>query len=262
MGNMCAPLKSAPLKSSRGMMRRRSSVREVFSSKASGFVQDQVLRALKDARATGTSMKGLNSILMKFPKVEEGMLSVRCVFFDREQPATNAIKTADFQEACAAVGLECPDDMLHSILEQNCTVDETDLLTLKEFIATLAVVYLLLGKETPAEENKTEFMHAIDTVVDAFNYFDEQGCGLVHKENVLSVFNQRSSAAHAPSHSPKHQVPRISQARFEEMDWDEDEQISFTEFLFAFESWVGVDEELMEDFRSRNSTKKKLDKHT
>jgi hypothetical protein len=29
--------------------------------------------------------------------------------------------------------------------------------------------------------------------------------------------------------------------RAQEMDWDRDEKIYFPEFLFAFESWIGLD---------------------
>ena len=35
--------------------------------------------------------------------------------------------------------------------------------------------------------------------------------------------------------------------RFDEMDWDANGMVSFKEFLFAMESWVGMDDEDEED---------------
>ena len=36
----------------------------------------------------------------------------------------------------------------------------------------------------------------------------------------------------------------LSQDRWDEMDWDKDETISFEEFVFAFYAWVDDDEEV------------------
>lgn len=35
----------------------------------------------------------------------------------------------------------------------------------------------------------------------------------------------------------------MTQERFDELDWDGDGFITFKEFLFAFESWVGFDDD-------------------
>lgn len=42
----------------------------------------------------------------------------------------------------------------------------------------------------------------------------------------------------------------LSEGRFLEMDWDKDGEITFKEFLMAFESWVGVDEQYDEPLYS------------
>ena len=40
----------------------------------------------------------------------------------------------------------------------------------------------------------------------------------------------------------------IMKKRFEEMDWDKNGNISYLEFLFALESWVGIEDQEDEDY--------------
>ena len=36
--------------------------------------------------------------------------------------------------------------------------------------------------------------------------------------------------------------------RFEDMDWDKNGNISYLKFLFALESWVGIEDQEEEDY--------------
>ncbi|KDO16011.1 hypothetical protein SPRG_18453 [Saprolegnia parasitica CBS 223.65] len=79
------------------------------------------------------------------------------------------------------------------------------------------------------------------------------GDGLIEKEEML---RRLTESMHEHSPTKKMSVGSttksgstcpanafISQKRFNEMDWDHDGSITFKEFLMAFESWVGVDDD-------------------
>jgi len=183
---------------------------------------------------------------MKFTRVQAGFSSLRTVFEKREKTDTNAMCMEGVVAASKEVGLECPANIMSLMLQTEVLLEETKLLTFREFVATLAVVYLIqeAGDHRIAEKDKTDFMHAVDTVMDAFNFFDSNRDGLVEKADVLHIFNQETGLRSSEGGKANLGAGgKASLARFEEMDWNHSGAIHFTEFLFAFEGWVGLDEE-------------------
>ncbi|ETV92513.1 hypothetical protein H310_13196 [Aphanomyces invadans] len=98
---------------------------------------------------------------------------------------------------------------------------------------------------------------AFHLAVDVFLWFDIDGDGLIERNEMLSRLHE-SMHEHSPTKKTSKQrsflkasdatvtCPAnsfITQRRFNEMDWDHDGSITFKEFLMAFESWVGVDDE-------------------
>ncbi|ETV69742.1 hypothetical protein H257_14590 [Aphanomyces astaci] len=99
---------------------------------------------------------------------------------------------------------------------------------------------------------------AFHLAVDVFLWFDMDGDGLIEKNEMLSRLHE-SMHEHSPTKKTSKQrslakgdveaminCPAntfITQRRFNEMDWDHDGSITFKEFLMAFESWVGVNDD-------------------
>ncbi len=94
---------------------------------------------------------------------------------------------------------------------------------------------------------------ALNTLCDAFLYFDVDGRGSITRQNVeqaLGGSGERSGShrgeanAHAPQHAPSLAGGgNASRRRFSEMDFDHNGRVSFPEFVAALESWAGVEEE-------------------
>lgn len=93
---------------------------------------------------------------------------------------------------------------------------------------------------------------AFGLIVDAWMYFDVAGNGIISREEMQSVLVashmksptkkfKKKASGHEFSSTPSDTF--LTEERFKELDWDGDGNISFREFLFAFESWVGLDEE-------------------
>ena len=102
---------------------------------------------------------------------------------------------------------------------------------------------------------------ALNTLCDAFLFFDTQGLGWITRKNVDEALggggggpgdSQRQGSsfrgeanAHAPAHAPAlvGGADNASRRRFSEMDFDHNGRVSFPEFVAALESWAGVEEE-------------------
>ncbi|XP_042488866.1 probable calcium-binding protein CML21 [Macadamia integrifolia] len=125
-----------------------------------------------------------------------------------------------------------------SDLFEACDVNENMGMKFNEFIVLLCLVYLL--KEDPAALHAKSQMGLPDleatfeTLVDAFVFLDKNKDGYVSKNEMVQAINETSSGERSSS--------RIAMKRFEEMDWDRNGMVTFKEFLFAFTSWVGIDD--------------------
>ncbi|DBA03499.1 TPA: hypothetical protein N0F65_011400 [Lagenidium giganteum] len=117
---------------------------------------------------------------------------------------------------------------------------------------------------------------AFQLAVDAFLWFDVDGSGQINRLALPLVFSSWSiepympvsrdemamrlgSSMHLHSPTKKMSIMKertappskdsesinsiISERRFNEMDWNHDGSIQFKEFLLAFESWVGIDDD-------------------
>ncbi|RLN67833.1 hypothetical protein BBP00_00001402 [Phytophthora kernoviae] len=98
---------------------------------------------------------------------------------------------------------------------------------------------------------------AFQLAVDAFLWFDVDGNGTINRTE-MSMKLQTSMSLHSPTKkmsslkeiddNKKDSVDDSSnkaiwEQRFAEMDWNHDGMINFKEFLMAFESWVGIEDE-------------------
>lgn len=109
-------------------------------------------------------------------------------------------------------------------------------------------------------------------VLEAYMQLDMKRRGVIHKDDLRAGMAQltmmssqarskvkppTSNRTHTASQSsasaasaralPVSALEFLTEERFNELDWNEDGEITFREFLFAFVSWVGTDEEEDED---------------
>jgi calcium-binding protein CML len=74
-----------------------------------------------------------------------------------------------------------------------------------------------------------------DPIVEVFLFLDKDGKGKLNKADVIKTLNNED---YPLERSPSH----VTNMRFEEMDWGRKGKVGFREFLFAFMSWVGLDD--------------------
>lgn len=81
-------------------------------------------------------------------------------------------------------------------------------------------------------------MKALQHVLEAYVLFDADASGTIDKEEVLHMVAEKGAKGGGNMASAL-----LSEERWAELDWDKDGKITFVEFLYAFEAWVGVDDE-------------------
>ncbi|KAL3668648.1 hypothetical protein V7S43_005947 [Phytophthora oleae] len=115
------------------------------------------------------------------------------------------------------------------------------------------------GNTTVGLRDDVELWGAFQLAIDCFLWFDTEGSGYINR-NDMSVQLETSMARHSPTKKLKkrsgsykgwwlstpgntRRIWSIWDRRFAEMDWNRNGTIHFNEFLMAFESWVGIDDD-------------------
>ncbi|TYZ57214.1 hypothetical protein PybrP1_011164 [[Pythium] brassicae (nom. inval.)] len=217
-------------------------------------------------------------ILLKFPIVAKAFNSVRSTFEEFDKGKKGYIVFSDVENAFEKLGMNLSAEEIGQVVQESDML-ENGRLTFKEFLVCLAIGFKIPAPEseqlsifyaplsTPTEKDaKTtsrtllfgegnKLRIAFQLAVDAFLWFDVDGNGLINRDEMAMRLGT-STQLHSPtkstlkeragSHRDVSDVSinsEIWERRFNEMDWNHDGTIQFKEFLLAFESWVGLDDD-------------------
>jgi len=132
-------------------------------------------------------------------------------------------------------------------------VQAQNVVTIKEFLVALTIGMVLdaipaLSNPSSADQGKPqlkrtlsgfnghnhEIKEMLNLIVSAYLIFDPEGKGYIERGSV-----ERMLEEHGKKAGKNHAM--LSQQRWNEMDWDANGTIDFAEFVFAFTSWVDID---------------------
>ncbi|CAN6871718.1 unnamed protein product [Brassica oleracea] len=187
------------------------------------------------------SLKSMDSIIMMFPKLREGLRNIRNVFESYDQDRNGTIDMEELKKCLEELKLMSLSEEEVKGLYGWCDVDGSKGIQFNEFIVLLCLIYLLA--KPSAESNVEESIELgpklvesiFDPIVEVFLFLDKDGKGKLNKADVIKTLNNED---YPLERSPKH----VTNMRFEEMDWGRKGKVGFREFLFAFMSWVGIDD--------------------
>ena len=156
---------------------------------------------------------------------------MRKMFQQIDTDNNGTIDKAEFTAACTK--MQVTDSHVVDMIYSETDMNHDQQVDFKEFILMIACLYLTADIKT--DEGNT-IANALNKVLEAFMFFDSDNDGFIEKSEVTKVLNESTPVGGNGSDV-------LTSARFEEMDWDHNARVSFKEFLFAVESWVGLDEE-------------------
>ncbi|XVF70977.1 hypothetical protein PTKIN_Ptkin11bG0205500 [Pterospermum kingtungense] len=200
-------------------------------------LEAKMVEAMQRRASKGTAVKSFNSIILKFPKIDQSLRKCKAIFEQFDEDSNGAIDHGELKKCFHKLEVSFTEEEINDLFKA-CDINEDMGIKFNEFVVLLCLVYLLKANATAPEAKSMGMPNleaTFETLVDAFVFLDKNKDGYVSKNEMVQAINE----------SGERSSGRIAMKRFEEMDWDKNGMVTFKEFLFAFTSWVGIDD--MED---------------
>eukprot|EP00268_Persea_americana_P020637 TRINITY_DN2075_c0_g1_i1.p1 TRINITY_DN2075_c0_g1~~TRINITY_DN2075_c0_g1_i1.p1 ORF type:complete len:231 (+),score=57.54 TRINITY_DN2075_c0_g1_i1:328-1020(+) len=200
-------------------------------------LEAKMVKAMQRRESEGTAMKSFNSLILKFPKIDESLRKCKAIFEQFDEDSNGAIDPEELKHCFHKLEISFSEEEI-SDLFQACDINEDMGMKFNEFIVLLCLAYLL--KEDPtalqakSQMGLQDLETTFETLVDAFVFLDKNKDGYVSKNEMVQAINETTAGERSSG--------RIAMKRFEEMDWDRNGMVTFKEFLFAFTRWIGIDD--------------------
>ncbi|CAL1404778.1 unnamed protein product [Linum trigynum] len=200
-------------------------------------IESKMLDAMKQRGAAGCSLRSFNSILLKFPKIDNSLKKCKAIFEQFDLDSNGTIDHEELRKCFNKLEISFTEEEINDLFAA-CDINDDYGMNFHEFIVLLCLVYLLKAAAVAADPNKPKMgmpnlEGAFETLVDAFVFFDKNMDGYVSKNELIQAIQDSGERA----------AGRIALKRFEEMDWDKNGMVNIKEFLFAFTKWVGIDDD-------------------
>ncbi|KAJ9173903.1 hypothetical protein P3X46_016993 [Hevea brasiliensis] len=203
-------------------------------------LESKLAEAIRRREAEGCAIKSFNSIILKFPKIDESLRKCKDIFEQFDEDSNNTIDQEELRKCFQKLGVSFTEEEINDLFEA-CDINGDMGMKFNEFIVLLCLVYLLKHDPTALHAKSRMGMPNLEatfeTLVDAFVFLDKNKDGYVSKNEMVQAINE----------SGERSSGRIAMKRFEEMDWDKNGMVNFKEFLFAFTLWVGINDSEDED---------------
>ncbi|MQM06004.1 hypothetical protein Taro_038822, partial [Colocasia esculenta] len=196
----------------------------------------KMVEAMQRRAQAGCNMRSFDSLILKFPKIDESLRKCRSIFEQFDEDSNGSIDPEELKHCFQNLEISFTEEEITDLFEA-CGISENIGMKFNEFIVLLCVVYLL---QEPAALHAKSRMGlpnlelTFETLVDAFVFLDKNKDGYVSKNEMVDAINETSTGERSSG--------RIAMKRFEEMDWDKNGMVTFKEFLFAFTRWIGIDD--------------------
>ncbi|KAM7492814.1 hypothetical protein LguiA_035735 [Lonicera macranthoides] len=200
-------------------------------------LEAKILEAMQRRECEGSSMKSFNSIILKFPKIDESFRKCKAIFEQFDEDGNGAIDPQELKHCFHKLEITFMEEDINDLFKA-CDIHDAMGMKFNEFIVLLCLVYLLKDDPTALHAKSRigipNLEATFETLVDTFVFLDTNKDGYVSRSEMVHAINETTSGERSSG--------RIAMKRFEEMDWDKNGMVNFKEFLFAFTRWVGIDE--------------------
>ncbi|KAK1273156.1 putative calcium-binding protein CML21 [Acorus gramineus] len=199
-------------------------------------LEAKIVETMKRRASEGSAMRSFNSLILKFPKIDESLRNCKTIFEQFDEDSNGSIDQEELKRCFHKLEVSFSDDEIRDLFEA-CDINENMGMKFNEFIVLLCLVYLLrepAGLHAKSRMGLQNLEATFEILVDAFVFLDKNKDGYVSKTEMIQAINESTVGGRSSG--------RIAMKRFEEMDWDKNGTVTFKEFLFAFTRWVGIDD--------------------
>ncbi|XP_054799772.1 probable calcium-binding protein CML21 [Prosopis cineraria] len=200
-------------------------------------IEAKMVEAMQRRASQGSSMRSFNTIILKFPKIDENLRKCKSIFEQFDEDSNGVIDQEELKKCFSKLDISSTEEEIKDLFEA-CDINDDMGMKFNEFIVLLCLVYLFkddpVALRTKSRIGMPNLEATFETLVDTFVFLDKNKDGYVSKNEMVQAINETTTGERSSG--------RIAMKRFEEMDWDNNGMVSFKEFLFAFTRWVGIDE--------------------
>ncbi|KAK1311407.1 putative calcium-binding protein CML21 [Acorus calamus] len=199
-------------------------------------LEAKIVETMKRRASEGSAMRSFNSLILKFPKIDESLRNCKTIFEQFDEDSNGSIDQEELKHCFHKLEVSFSDDEIRDLFEA-CDINANMGMKFNEFIVLLCLVYLLrepAGLHAKSRMGLQNLEATFEILVDAFVFLDKNKDGYVSKTEMIQAINESTAGGRSSG--------RIAMKRFEEMDWDKNGTVTFKEFLFAFTRWVGIDD--------------------
>ncbi|KAK9152281.1 hypothetical protein Syun_010590 [Stephania yunnanensis] len=200
-------------------------------------LEAKMVEAMRRRASQGTPIKSFNTIILKFPKIDESFRNCNTIFHQFDEDSNGAIDHQELKNCFGKLEINFTDEEITDLFKA-CDMNENLGIKFNEFIVLLCLVYLFKEDPTSIQARSRlglpNLEATFETLVNAFVFLDKNKDGYVSKNEMVEAINETTAGERSSG--------RIAMRRFGEMDWDKNGAVSFKEFLFAFTRWIGIDE--------------------
>ncbi|MCD7456148.1 putative calcium-binding protein cml21 [Datura stramonium] len=220
-----------------GILGKNESLSSPRASVPETKLEGKITEAMQRRETEGSSIKSFDSIVLKFPKIDENLRKCKVIFQEFDEDSNGAIDPQELKHAFNKLEINFTDEEISDLFEA-CDINEDMRIEFSEFIVLLCLVYLLKDDSSALHAKSRMGLPNLEvtfeTLVDAFVFLDKNKDGYVSRNEMVQAINETTSGERSSG--------RIAMRRFEEMDWDKNGMVNFKEFLFAFTHWVGIED--------------------
>ncbi|GAB2230352.1 hypothetical protein Droror1_Dr00014615 [Drosera rotundifolia] len=205
-------------------------------------LEAKIVEAMKRRVSSETSVKSFNSVILKFPKIDDSFRKFKATFEEFDEDKNGAIDHEELRRCFHKLEISLREEEIDDLFKA-CDINDDMGINFNEFIVLLCLIYLLDEGSTSSQSKSrigVPYLEAtFETLLDAFALLDKNKDGYVSSSEMINAISESSKGERSSG--------QIALRRFEEMDWDKNGMVNFKEFLFAFTRWVGIDEAEDED---------------
>jgi len=179
-----------------------------------------------------TATKGMTRLTMKFPHIRHSFRECKKVF-DSEVNGKDGLQKSEMKKLLIQLGADSKlltDDEVTRIFK-TANLDGDNDIDFKEFLIAAAVGCFLneaIDHDAQSDSFK-KIRKGFLVAKEAFEYIDRDGGGSIDFDELKKAFS-----------SVKQDDATVKE-RLKELDFNEDQEIEFPEFVYGITAWVGMD---------------------